>query len=127
ATGRHRAYFFAKDLGLRGLLATLREHDQLVSFVSTELTALASATGSRRAFEQQLEFLAAVLSAENETALARSLHLSRHALYARVTMLDGQLGYSLADDAEQRSAPPLALMAYRANPGSMYAVMRQRF
>lgn len=127
ATGRHRAYFFAKDLGLRGLLATLREHDQLVSFVSTELTALASATGSRRAFEQQLEFLAAVLSAENKTALARSLHLSRPALYARVTRLERQLGYSLEDDAEQRTATHLALMAYRVNPDGVYAVLRQRF
>src|SRR5699024_7947528 len=89
--------------------------------------ALASATGSRRAFEQQLEFLAAVLSAENKTALARSLHLSRPALYARVTRLERQLGYSLEDDAEQRTATHLALMAYRVNPDGMYAVMGQRF
>src|SRR5699024_6366143 len=127
ATGRHRAYFFAKDLGLRGLLATLREHDQLVSFVSTELTALASAPGSRRAFEQQLEFLAAVVSAANNQALARTLHLSRLALYARVTRLARQRCYSLEDDAEQRTATHLALMAYRVNPDGMYAVLRQRF
>src|SRR5699024_9522727 len=113
--------------GLRGLLATLREHDQLVSFVSTELTALASATGSRRAFEQRLEFLAPVFPAGNRTALPGQLHLSGPRLYARVTGLERQLGYSLEDDAEQRTATHLALMAYRVNPDGMYAVLRQRF
>lgn len=126
ATGRYRAYFLAKDLGLRGLLATLRDHEQVVSFVATELSSLATATGSRSAFEQQLEFLEAVLCAENKAALARSLHLSRPALYARITRLERQLGYSLEQSAEQRTATHLALMAYRINPDTMYAVVLQQ-
>ncbi|MDN5731803.1 MAG: LysR family transcriptional regulator, partial [Yaniella sp.] len=62
-----------------------------------------------------------------DQGLARSLHLSRPALYARVTRLERQLGYSLEDDAEQRTATHLALMAYRVNPDGVYAVLRQRF
>lgn len=126
ATGQERAFFFAKDLGLQGLLATLGEHEQLVSFVATELAGLAAAAGTRQRFEQQLEFVEAVLTSENKAALARSLHLSRPALYARITRLEHQLGYSLENNAEQRTATHLALIAYRLKPDALYAAVRQR-
>lgn len=126
ATGRQRAFFFAKDLGLQGLLATLGEHEQLLAFVATELAGLAAASGSRTKFDQQLEFVEAVLTAENKAALARSLHLSRPALYARITRLERQLGYTLENNTEQRTATHLALMAYRLNSEVFYEAVLQR-
>src|SRR5699024_4485940 len=77
----------------------------------------------RQAFDHQLNFLEAVVTAENKASLARAVHLSRPALYARINKLEQQLGYSLTNDPEQRTATHLALLAYRSNPESMYAVM----
>jgi len=123
STGTQRVYFTAKDLGLQGLLATLQDHEQMRAFVVTELAGLLKAHGSRQAFDHQLNFLEAVVTAENKAALARAVHLSRPALYARINRLEQQLGYSLTNDPEQRTATHLALLAYRSNPESMYAVM----
>lgn len=123
-TGQHRIYFYAKDLGLRGLLATLQNDDQLVAFVATELAGLLTHHRTRRAFEEQLHFLEALLNAENKAALARTLHVSRPALYARLQRLETQLGYGLEFDAEQRTATHLALMAYRLSPDQMYTSLK---
>lgn len=125
ATGKERLYFYAKDLGLRGLLATLREDEHLVAFVATELSGLLSHHPEQSGFEKQMHFIEAVLSTENKAALARTLHMSRPALYARIHRLETQLGYSLESDAEQRTATHLALLAYRLNPDYMYAKLRQ--
>lgn len=124
--GRQQAYFVAKDLGLRGLLAMLRHDQQLVLFVATELSGLLSVAKNRQSFEAWLAFLDSVLSAENKASLARSLHLSRPALYARIERMERLLGYGLENNAEQRTATHLALMAYRADPDAMYMVLRQR-
>ena len=126
ATGQSRAYFFAKDLGLRGLLATLRDDDQLVAFVATELAGLSNSTGSRQSFESRLDFLEAVLTSHNKAQLARSRHMSRPALYSQIKRLETVLGYSLEDDAEQNTALHLAVMAYRMNPNTMYGVLHSR-
>lgn len=121
ATGQRRSYFYAQDLGLRGLLATLQDNAHLRIFATTELASLAAHQRSRGSFEDHLQFLEAVLTEENKAALARSLHVSRPALYARIKRLENQLGYSLEADAEQRTATHLAVMAYRLNPGAMWA------
>ena len=126
STGQRRAYFYAKDLGLRGLLATLQDDEQLVAFVANELSSLFTHHSNRKAFEEQLQFLDALLTAENKAALARTLHMSRPALYARIKRLEAQLGYSVEFETEQRTATHLALMAYRLNPDHMFTALRQR-
>lgn len=126
ATGNRQVYFAAKDLGLHGLLATLQNDEQLVAFVATELAGLLASTATQQVFQQQLRFVDAVVTSTSKAALARSLHLSRPALYARIKRLETQLGYSLEDEPEQRTATHLALMAYRMNPDAMYALLQQR-
>lgn len=126
STGQRRAYYYAKDLGLRGLLATLQDNEQLVAFVANELSGLFTHHLDRKAFEEQLQFLDALLTAENKATLARTLHMSRPALYARIKRLEAQLGYSVEFETEQRTATHLALMAYRLNPDHMFTALRQR-
>lgn len=126
ATGDRQVYFAAKDLGLHGLLATLQDNEQLVAFVATELDGLWTSTTTQQAFQDQLQFVDAVVTSTSKAALARSLHLSRPALYARIKRLEKQLGYSLEDNPEQRTATHLALMAYRMNSDAMYSLLQQR-
>lgn len=126
STGRRQTYFVAQDLGLRGLLAALRHDEHLVSFVAIELAGLLSVAENRQTFEKRLTLLDAILSTENKAALARSLHLSRPALYARIHRMERLLGYRLEDNAEQRTATHLALMAYWTDPDVVYAALRQR-
>lgn len=126
ATGQRRSYFFAKDLGLRGLLATLQDDDQLAAFVATELADLADSTRSKQSFESRLEFLEAILTSVNKAALARERHMSRPALYSQIKRIESVLGYGLEDDAEQRTALHLALMAYRMNPDTLYGLLHGR-
>lgn len=125
ATGRHRSYFYAKDLGLRGLLATLQSDEHLIAFIATELAGLIEQQPNRQAFEQQLEFVEAVITADNKASLARTLHMSRPALYARIKRAETQLNYSLELDVEQRTATHLAIMAYRLNPEHMYRQLKR--
>ena len=122
---QHRAYFYAKDLGLRGLLATLQNDEHLIAFIATELAGLIQQQPDRQAFEQQLEFVESVITAENKATLARTLHMSRPALYARIKRVETQLNYSLELDAEQRTATHLAIMAYRLNPEHMYRQVKR--
>src|SRR5699024_2263915 len=70
AFGRQRTYFYAQDLGLRGLLATLQHDKHFITFVGTELVGLLAKCNSRAALKEQLDFLEAVLSEDNKAALA---------------------------------------------------------
>jgi len=92
----------------------------MTAFVAIGLAGLLKAHGSRQAFEYQLNFLAAVVTAENKASLARAVHLSRPALYARINRLEQQLGYTLTNDPVQCTATHLALLAYRSNPELMW-------
>lgn len=120
------SYYFARDLGLHGLLATLRKNRALVSFVASQLSGLLRPGRGQQAFEQQLKLVELILSGTNKAALARSLHLSRPALYARIDRLEGQLGYRLEHNAELRVATQVAAMAYWLNPDHMYTALEQR-
>src|SRR5699024_6727115 len=56
-TPRTGAYFYAQDLGLPGLLATLNNHEHVMAFVAAELTPLAKGIRTREVFERQLNFV----------------------------------------------------------------------
>lgn len=120
---RRRPYFYAQDLGLPGLLATLNTHEHFLAFVTSELTPLMQGTCTREEFERQLDFAEALVTSLNKAELARILHISRSALYARLKNLEMQLGYDLEQHAERRTAIHLALLAYRQAPEPLYALL----
>ncbi|GAA4479846.1 PucR family transcriptional regulator [Enteractinococcus fodinae] len=122
-THRNQAYFYAQDLGLPGLLATLNTHEHFTAFVTAELASLAGGARTRGALEQQLDFIEALVTSTNKAELARMLHISRPALYARLKNLEVQLGYNLEQHAERRTAIHLALLAYRQAPDQIYPLL----
>ena len=123
---RERSFYRSSDVRIRGLLSLLAEDSRLRAFAEGELGPLlgeSSVGGGRRdgdlpsptdsADEELLDFLELYLShGGNKSAMARAGHLSRPALYARVTRLQDRLGVSL-DDAESRTALHIALLWWR--------------
>lgn len=122
-THRKQTYFYAQDLGLPGLLATLNTNEHFTAFVTAELLSLRRATRTRSAFEQQLEIVEALIASTNKAELARRLHISRPALYARLKNLELQLGYDLEQDTQRRTAMHLAILAYRQAPDAIYPTL----
>ena len=123
ATQRKQVYFYAQDLGLPGLLATLNTNEHFTAFVTAELASIRQGSRTRRNFEQQLDFVETLITSRNKAELARSLHISRPALYARLRNLEVQLGYNLDDSIERRTAMHLALLAYRQAPDYIYTLL----
>lgn len=125
-TGQRRSYFYAQDLGLSGLLAILKGNDHIRNFIVTELSSLHAKHGSRRSFEEQLDFIEAIIGSDNKAELARELHVSRPALYARLKRLETQLGYNLEAHPTRRTAMHIAVLAYRLAPDQTYALLSNR-
>ncbi|WP_152346949.1 PucR family transcriptional regulator [Brevibacterium sp. CFH 10365] len=123
---RERSFYRSSDVRIRGLLSLLAEDSRVRAFAEGELgPLLADSTGddgrrggvlqspSDSADEELLDLLELYLShGGNKSAMARAGHLSRPALYARITRLQDRLGVSL-DDAESRTALHLALLWWR--------------
>ena len=123
---RERSFYRSSDVRIRGLLSLLTEDSRLRAFAEGELGPLlgeSSVGGGRRdgdlpsptdsADEELLDFLELYLAhGGNKSAMARAGHLSRPALYARITRLQDRLGVSL-DDAESRTALHVALLWWR--------------
>ncbi|WP_423058609.1 PucR family transcriptional regulator [Brevibacterium linens] len=123
---RERSFYRSSDVRIRGLLSLLAEDSRLRAFAEGELGPLLGDTSSgvgRRdgvpnspsesADGELLEFLELYLAhGGNKSAMARAGHLSRPALYARITRLQDRLGVSL-DDAESRTALHVALLWWR--------------
>ncbi|WP_166821674.1 PucR family transcriptional regulator [Brevibacterium limosum] len=123
---RERSFYRSSDVRIRGLLSLLAEDSRVRAFAEGELgPLLADSTGddgrrggvlqspSDSADEELLDFLELYLShGGNKSAMARAGHLSRPALYARITRLQDRLGVSL-DDAESRTALHVALLWWR--------------
>ncbi|WP_092010540.1 PucR family transcriptional regulator [Brevibacterium siliguriense] len=123
---RERSFYRSSDVRIRGLLSLLAEDSRLRAFAEGELGPLlgeSSGDGRPRgglprspsdsADEDLLDLLELYLShGGNKSAMARAGHLSRPALYARITRLQDRLGVSL-DDAESRTALHVALLWWR--------------
>ncbi|MEU5697049.1 PucR family transcriptional regulator [Actinosynnema sp. NPDC020468] len=121
APGRvgERDVYRGRDLGARGLLWSLRADPRLHQFAELQLEPLLRHRGPRRGTEQStelLDLLRAYLDHNGNVAvLARALHLSRPAVYARLDRLSEVLGHDLAD-AETRLSLHLAVLAYDQAP-----------
>lgn len=103
-----RAYHQVTDLGLRGLLAGLRDDPRLLGFAESQLGPLLSYDAQRgTALEQTLRLY--LEAGGNKSRLAREAHLSRPALYARIAVIERVLGVDL-DDAGVAAGLLVALL-----------------
>ncbi|GAA2978415.1 PucR family transcriptional regulator [Actinokineospora diospyrosa] len=110
APGRvaEREVYRSRDLGARGLLWSLRADPRLHQFTELQLDPLLS----HRHEQDLLDLLRAYLATNGNVAvLARTLHLSRPAVYARLNRLSDVLGRDITD-AETRLSLHLAVLAY---------------
>lgn len=106
--GARRTYYRARDVRLRGLLASLRGDERVRQFAAAELEPV---LGPERAAD--LELLERLLaSGGNKSALAQNLNVSRPALYARLARLQRRLGVSL-EDPESLASLQVALLVHR--------------
>lgn len=103
-----RRYYVSGQVRLRGLLGALSDDPRLVSFADSEL-------GRLRAHDARHDgdlvgTLRAYLHARgNKSSMARSGHLSRPALYARLAKIQDVLGVDL-EDAESNLSLHVALL-----------------
>lgn len=103
-----RAYVRARDVRLRGLLASLRGDERVRQFAAAELEPV---LGAERA--EDLELVEGLLATGgNKSALAQRIHVSRPALYARLERLQRRLGVSLSDP-ESLASLQVALLVHR--------------
>ncbi|WP_179473730.1 PucR family transcriptional regulator [Mycolicibacterium vinylchloridicum] len=98
----------ASDVRLRGLLSLIRTDPQVQAFAETELAGLLAhrAKHGDEAFDLLRRYLDA---GGNKAELARTLHMSRPTLYARLETLQRIVGLDL-DDAESRTSLHVAML-----------------
>lgn len=102
-----RPYYVSGDVRLRGLLGALSD-PRLVSFADSELDRLRA--HDARHGGDLVDTLRAYLHARgNKSSMARSGHLSRPALYARLAKIEDVLGVDL-EDAESNLSLHVALL-----------------
>lgn len=91
-----RRVFRASDVRLRGLIALLRDDPRVQQFAESELRPLLvdEAAGERSNLEVLRRLVA---SGGNKALLAQRLHMSRPALYKRLSAISRTLGVDLAD------------------------------
>ncbi|MEH3142676.1 MAG: PucR family transcriptional regulator [Mycobacterium kyogaense] len=113
---RHRPYFRAADVRLRGLLSLLRDDRRVQQFAETELKSLLSEDLPNT--PTNLTVLREYLRlAGNKAALAERLHMSRPALYKRLAAIRAAVGVDL-DDGESMTSLHVALMIVDGATGS---------
>ncbi|WP_422748666.1 PucR family transcriptional regulator [Mycobacterium sp. WMMD1722] len=103
-----RRVFRASDVRLRGLIALLRDDPRVQQFAESELRALLvdEAAGQRSNLEVLRRLVA---SGGNKALLAQRLHMSRPALYKRLSAISRTLGVDL-DDPESLTSLHVALL-----------------
>jgi purine catabolism regulator len=105
---RHRSFYRAADVRLRGLLALVRSDPRVQAFAETELRAVLADRAKHG--DDMYDLLQAFLEVGgNKTELAKRLHLSRPTLYSRLSALERLLGVDL-DDAESRTSLHVAML-----------------
>ena len=114
--GDPRPFYRASDVRLRGLLALLQDDPHVQAFAETELKALLKAESGRAPTDLAIlrEYLRL---AGNKAALAKRLHLSRPALYKRLSSIEQTLGIHL-DDAESMVSLHVALLILEVRRGA---------
>jgi PucR family transcriptional regulator, purine catabolism regulatory protein len=114
--GEPRPFYRASDVRLRGLLALLQDDPHVQAFAETELRALlrTESGGAPTDLAILREYLRL---AGNKAALAKRLHLSRPALYKRLSSIEQTLGIHL-DDAESMVSLHVAMLILEVRRGA---------
>ena len=93
---------------MRGLISLLRSDPRVQTFAETELAGLL--THRAKHGDAMFDLLTSFLQAGgNKAELARTLHMSRPTLYARLDALQRVLGLDLGD-AESRTSLHVAML-----------------
>jgi len=119
SAGRARPFYVSTDVRLRGLLAALRDEPRLAAFADAELHQL-RAHDARHGTDLVGTLRAYLEARGNKSELARTTHLSRPALYARLAKIARTLDVDL-DDAESCLSLHVALLVaeLRLRPGPL--------
>jgi purine catabolism regulator len=113
--GRPRPFYRASDVRLRGLVSLLQNDSRVQAFAETELKTLLAAEDGRT--PSDLAILREYLRlGGNKAALAKHLHVSRPALYKRLSAIERSLRVDL-DDAESMLSLHVALLVLEARRG----------
>jgi purine catabolism regulator len=113
--GEPRPFYRASDVRLRGLIALLQDDPHVQAFAEPELKPLLRDESSRT--PTGLVILREYLRlAGNKAALAKRLHLSRPALYKRLSSIEAKLGIDL-DDAESMVSLHVAMLILEVRRG----------
>jgi purine catabolism regulator len=102
------------DLGLAGLLSTVRDDPRWIAFAEAQLAPLLE-HDARRGSDLEALLLAYVETGGNKSALARVAHLSRPSVYQRLELIEQLLQLDLGD-ASTVSALHVALLLRRLQP-----------
>lgn len=111
--GPRRAYYVSADLRLRGLLSALGDEPRLASFAASELSRLRE-HDARHSTDLTATLHALLNARGNKSELARSRHLSRPALYARLAKIEEVLDVDL-EDPESNVSLHVALLVSELN------------
>jgi purine catabolism regulator len=108
--GERRPYYVSGDLRLRGLLGAMRDEQRLAAFADSELGRLLE-HDARHGTDLVATLRGFLLARGNKSAMARTGHLSRPALYARLARIEAVLGVDL-EDAESNLSLHAALLVH---------------
>ena len=113
--GQPRLFYRASDVRLRGLIFLLQNDPRVQAFAETELKGLLSveSAGASTDLAVLREYLRL---AGNKAALAQRLHISRPALYKRLSAIERNLGVDLAD-AESMVSLHVAMLVLEVRRG----------
>lgn len=113
--GEPRPFYRASDVRLRGLISLLQDDPRVQAFAETELKPLLRDESPRT--PTSLAILREYLRlAGNKAALAKRLHLSRPALYKRLSSIEQKLGIDL-HDAESMVSLHVAMLILEVRRG----------
>lgn len=109
-----RRYVRMDDLGLAGLLSTVRDDPRWIAYAEAQLAPLLRHDVERGTDLEGL-LLAYIETGGNKSALARVRHLSRPTVYQRLAQIEALLSLEL-DDAATVGALHVALLLRRLHP-----------
>ena len=109
-----RRYVRMDDLGLAGLLSTVRDDPRWIAYAEAQLAPLLRHDAAKGTDLEGL-LLAYIETGGNKSALARVRHLSRPTVYQRLAQIEDLLSLEL-DDAATVGALHVALLLRRLHP-----------
>jgi purine catabolism regulator len=102
-----------RDVGIRGLIATMKDDPRLQLFVEDSIGPLLNRTEGNPSRRELFDALEAYFATRgNKSSAAARLHMSRPAFYSRLELIERLLGIDL-EDAQSALAVQFAFVAHR--------------